>query len=648
MSGHPSRRSARAGVALGAVALGLVALAVVVGPLASAAQGDDATDGAGTALDISYVQTAADGRVSVLLDLGAEQAGPLDDVEVTVDGEPVDADVSQVSGGVDRTIVLALDTSRSMAGARIAAAREAVGAFLDTVPDDVAVGLVSFAGSVEETVAPTTDRDVVRDAVDGLTLSTGTRLYDGVVAAADAAGTDGARSVLLLSDGRDTGARTGGEHDLTGAVAAVQDAGVGLDAVALDQSPADLAKVSALVDAASGTLVDADGTQALADAFEARADALGRQLLVTFARPDDLSDLSQVQLTVSATAGDLAVGDGALVDLRAADDGLAGAVLPAGRSLVTGVGFALGAGALLLGLFLLLVLVLGRSRGPSAAQRTVARYLGETPLTAERPDLRGSAVAVADRFVQKDAGVRLGQRLSGAGIAMTPGEWLLLYAGIAVGAGFLGLVLGGLPMMLLLLLLGAAAPYLFLRLRHGRRLAAFGAQLPETLTMIAGGLSAGLSVPQAIDTVVREGADPMAGELRRALAEHRLGIPVEDALEDVGERMASEDFAWVVMAIRIQREVGGNLAELLDTVAGTLREREYLRRQVRTLSAEGRLSAWILSVLPVLMLAYLMITNREYASFFYTSMWGVATLALSAALLALGVLVMSRLVKVEV
>ena len=123
---------------------------------------------------------------------------------------------------------------------------------------------------------------------------------------------------------------------------------------------------------------------------------------------------------------------------------------------------------------------------------------------------------------------------------------------------------------------------------------------------MAGGLQAGLSLPQAVDTVVREGHEPMAGELRRALVEQRLGVDITDALESVGERMDSEDFGWVVMAIRIQREVGGNLAEILHTVSDTLREREYLRRQVKALSAEGRLSGYILVGLPPLIFIYML------------------------------------------
>ena len=135
--------------------------------------------------------------------------------------------------------------------------------------------------------------------------------------------------------------------------------------------------------------------------------------------------------------------------------------------------------------------------------------------------------------------------------------------------------------MILGLALGAVLPWFYLKFRHKRRLNKFNANLAQSLGLMAGGLQAGLSLPQAVDTVVREGNEPISGEFRRALIEQRLGIEITDALEGVGDRMESQDFAWVVMAIRIQREVGGNLAEILHTVSDTLREREYLRRQVK-------------------------------------------------------------------
>jgi tight adherence protein B len=165
---------------------------------------------------------------------------------------------------------------------------------------------------------------------------------------------------------------------------------------------------------------------------------------------------------------------------------------------------------------------------------------------------------------------------------------------------------------------------------------------------MSGSLAAGLSLAQAADAVTREGAEPVAGEFRRALVETRLGVPLEDALEGVAERFDSDDMRWTVMAIRIQREVGGNLAELLDTVAATMREREYVRRQVSTLTAEGRLSAWVLGSLPVLFLAFLLAFNREYVNLLFTDPRGLAMLAFGFVLLGAGVLWMSRLVRVEV
>jgi tight adherence protein B len=198
------------------------------------------------------------------------------------------------------------------------------------------------------------------------------------------------------------------------------------------------------------------------------------------------------------------------------------------------------------------------------------------------------------------------------------------------------------------LLLGAVVPWLYLKWRHGRRLNAFNGQLAQTLGLMAGGLQAGLSLPQAVDTVVREGHEPMAGELRRALVEQRLGVDITDALSSVGDRMDSEDFGWVVMAIRIQREVGGNLAEILHTVSDTLREREYLRRQVKALSAEGRLSGYILVGLPPLIFVYMLMSNRDYVSVLYTTGMGYAMLAAAVALLCIGSWAMAKLATVKV
>ena len=165
---------------------------------------------------------------------------------------------------------------------------------------------------------------------------------------------------------------------------------------------------------------------------------------------------------------------------------------------------------------------------------------------------------------------------------------------------------------------------------------------------MSGSLAAGLSLAQSVDTIVREGQEPISSEFRRVLIETRLGISLDDALEGVAQRFDSKDFAWVVMAIRIQRQVGGNLAELLDTVAATMREREYMRRQVSALAAEGKLSAFVLGGLPPGFMIYLLLTKPEYVMPMFTEPVGWVMLAGAGLILSVGIFWMSRLIKVEV
>jgi tight adherence protein B len=262
-----------------------------------------------------------------------------------------------------------------------------------------------------------------------------------------------------------------------------------------------------------------------------------------------------------------------------------------------------------------------------------------------------SAVQLAERVTERRGlGDAVDSRLEAASLPIRTPEWLVIHLGVAVGLSlFLLLISGGALLATICgLVLGLTAPWLFLLVRQGRRESAFLAQLPDTLQMLAGSLQAGYSLPQALDTVVREGQPPMSVEFNRALVESRLGMPVEDALEGIGHRLASQDFSWVVMAVRIQRDVGGNLAELLMTVADTLRERERLRRQVKVLSAEGRLSGWILGGLPVVFFLYLVLANPTYLRPLWTTPLGVVMMVLALLLLAVGAFWLRRVIKVEV
>ena len=326
--------------------------------------------------------------------------------------------------------------------------------------------------------------------------------------------------------------------------------------------------------------------------------------------------------------------------------------------------FALG--AFFLGCTVLIATVLGAATRGARPEEKLRRRLSFYTLSGRQARLETrieqhgvlgttaiarSAVEFAERVAKRQGiGDAVDTRLEAAGIPMRAAEWLIVHAGAAVGLSLLFLLLsGGAPVATAVgLILGLALPWLLLVVRQGRRESAFLAQLPDTLQMLAGSLQAGYSLSQALDTVVREGQPPMSVEFNRALVESRLGMPVEDALQGIADRMASQDFSWVVMAVRIQRDVGGNLAELLVMVADTLRERERLRRQVKVLSAEGRLSGWILGGLPVLFFVYLALANPKYLRPMWSTSIGIAMTIFALVLLGAGAFWLTRVVKVEV
>ncbi|WP_224279533.1 type II secretion system F family protein [Nocardioides lacusdianchii] len=597
-------------------------------------------------VNIDHVEPA-DGQVSLVLAVDGIPGGAdveASSVRVEVDGRAVDSTAKLISAGdVERTTVLVLDASNSMRqGDKFAAATSAVDTFLASAPDDIRIGLVAFAGDIGTVVQPTTDHASVQATLTDIELRKGTAVYDGIAEGLDMVGDEGSRSLLVLSDGGDTSSST--TLDVVGNDAT--DGGVVVDVVSL-ANPKNAETMSGLAEDTGGQVIPAE-QDALSTVFSAQADALAKQLLVTFDRPEDAS--SEVNIGVSVDAADATYTDSAFISIGAVS--AAPDLVSSGRSLVGTPGMLVGALALGLGFAGILAVVLAGPNKSSADRRLEAYFGGESTSGKRRSgatsDIKGSAVALTDKVVSADLESRISQRLAGAGSALTASEWLLLHAGIAVGSALVGFVVSGPGLAVLGLVLGIVVPWVYLKFRHSRRLNRFNGQLAETLGLMAGGLQAGLSLPQAIDSVVREGAEPMAGELRRALIEQRLGVDITDALEGVGERMDSEDFQWIVMAIRIQREVGGNLAEILHTVSDTLREREYLRRQVKALSAEGRLSGYILTGLPPAIGVYMTFVNPEYIRLLYTTLPGFILLGLAVVLLGLGSFAMSKLAKVEV
>ncbi len=239
--------------------------------------------------------------------------------------------------------------------------------------------------------------------------------------------------------------------------------------------------------------------------------------------------------------------------------------------------------------------------------------------------------------------------LERASLPLRAPEAMFFAVSLSVLAGILATVLTGSPLMGLVVLgFGLLIPKVGLDFMVKRRQKKFVGQLPDMLALLAGTLKAGYSIAQAFESVSKEVGDPMGKELRRVVTEHRLGRTLEDALDATAERMGSDDFAWTVMAIKIQREVGGNLAELLLTVANTMTQRERLRRDVNSLTAEGRVSAFVLGMLPPALGAVMFMMNRAYIASLFTPGLGYFMIGAAVVAMIVGFMWMKKIITIEV
>ena len=233
--------------------------------------------------------------------------------------------------------------------------------------------------------------------------------------------------------------------------------------------------------------------------------------------------------------------------------------------------------------------------------------------------------AALDGFAGPARSAKLARALDLAGLATRPGDYLLIVSSSMLAALAVGLIVSG---WILAVLLTLATPFVagqYVKFRTGRRRAAFADQLDDSLQLLAGNLRAGHSLLRAMDTVSREAEVPTSVEFGRVINETRVGRALGECLDDTAARMASQDFTWVAQAIAIHREVGGDLAEVLDSVSNTIRERNQIRRQVKALSAEGRMSGYVLMLLPIGITGFLMLSNPTYLTKLTQSLigWGL-------------------------
>ncbi|SDF21730.1 type II secretion system F family protein [Sporomusa acidovorans] len=280
------------------------------------------------------------------------------------------------------------------------------------------------------------------------------------------------------------------------------------------------------------------------------------------------------------------------------------------------------------------------------AAKTDDRSEGMRRLSGWRSVVRwlGGQIAMSDGSWSK----RMEHRLIQAGLPLKSQEFLVICLGSSLAIGCVLMLKNGLPGALLGGICGYGLPFVYLKIKIKRRAKAFNDQLGDTLILIANALRTGYSFMQAIEMVAREMLPPIAVEFARTLKEMNLGVPTEEAMLNMARRVDSDDLDLVITAVLIQRQVGGNLAEVLDSIATTIRERIRIKGEIKTLTAQGRMSGVIVSLLPIALLFALKVINPGYIDLLFTHPFGQTMLGAAVLGQIMGIVVIQKIVNIEI
>jgi tight adherence protein B len=599
-------------------------------------------------LDVDQDDGAVTLIVAVPLSIG-QLAPTADNFGIVDGGQLMDFEVRPVTNAVDTIIVI--DTSDSMRGAPLEAAKRAASTFIDQLPERSRVGVVGFGETVTIHHEPSEDRAAARDAVASLATSGETALWDGLVTAADLVAESDEPFVVVLSDGENT-VGTATQDDATARLRSVD---ATLYAVGIESSETDLVALEASVDAVGGQYFD---TTDLTELEALYADIAGR-LANRYELVYDTSREDNREVRVSVAVGDSAlatatatVGAGGRVEdslgdtgetprtINIPDDARLGIVPSPSPGMVGGAnGLWIGAGLL----FLAFAVIGTLMTLPSTHVRL------DAATGADRvAGVGGRVTGVADRLIaNRDSEGTLDKALDAAGLNLRAGEYLVICAAAVVGVSLLFAAVGGAIVGVILGAAAGLAAMAYLSIRAGRRRTQFADQLVDTLGIMIGSLRAGRGLPQAIELVSQEAPTPTSEQFQRVIFETRVGRDMTRSLLDVADRMHNRDFEWVARAIDINRELGGNLTETLANVADTIRDRRRVARQVQALSAEGRASGWVMLALPFVMYLFTLWRTPDSALLLFTHPVGRILLGIGMVGMVIGYFWIRRLVNLK-
>lgn len=315
---------------------------------------------------------------------------------------------------------------------------------------------------------------------------------------------------------------------------------------------------------------------------------------------------------------------------------------------------------LLVVLFIALIVGLVVSSGSERAlvEKRLGQYIqGEKSEEERRAENSVITDWVNKRVEKSSSGDRIARSLARADLKLKVAEYFALIVIATLGLGVIGWLLGGAgftPSSLVSFLIGAFAgsilPGIYVRRQQTRRLQKFGDQLADMLNLMVNGLRAGYSTMQAMEAISKELPSPISDEFRRVVQEMQLGVPMHLALDNLHRRIPSDDLDFVITAINVQREVGGNLSEILDTISFTIRERVRIKGEIRVLTAQVRTSGTAMALIPIFLTIFLWFLNRDYMMSFFDKgpLCGFGALGCAASLIISGYFVMMRIADIEV
>lgn len=573
-----------------------------------------------------------------------------------VDVEPIFQEPEPLS------IFLILDTSQSMEGIPLKDAKKAAKTFLKLMKPKDQIGIISFGSDTTIVSKLNSDKELKYEAINELNANGETALYDAILLGIDnfSKTTYKNKCLIVISDGKDTYS----SNSLKNVLNITQKKDVRIYGVGLESPEYDPSSLQQICEISEGKILLAPNSGELETLFANLAKELHNQYKITYKSKKTSAKDLKVELEIKAngkrdlTSATISNPDpirAFTTDIGKIADSKNPLRDSMGSTLILVFSIALG----FFSIFLLSICILSSTAHKRKSAKSHIDFydsvwkktqdVKQTFNKDKNEIIKDKVLNVVD-YVASSRGFTdlIKLKLEQAGLPLRPLEFIFFHFLFTFILGLIGYVFLKLLGTILMTCFGAVTPILILYILIIKRRSNFHNQIPDTLNLITGSLRTGYSLLQAINVALDETLPPMSEEFQRVLAESRLGLPLDESLKMMAERMQETNFSWIVIAINIQREVGGNLAEVLEILADTIRERDRVSRQIKVLTAEGRLSAIILVILPFFLATILTYLNPAYMSTLITTKSGLLLVSLSSVLMIIGSFWLKKIVTIEV